>query len=87
MGAIRASLGPVGLAGAKLWGFEVAMRQYEYELICSRTPFYFANISASINRTEMVLYSKCTYGSQFSGEKDHWKIRYLVAEIKSKNLI
>ena len=39
MGAIRASLGPVRLAGAKLWGFYDAMRQYEYELICSGTHF------------------------------------------------
>ena len=39
MGAIRASLGPVGLAGAKLLGFEVPMRQYEHERICSRTAF------------------------------------------------
>ena len=33
----------------------------------------------------MVLYSKCAYGSQFSGEKNDLKIRSLVAEILSKN--
>ena len=32
----------------------------------------------------MVLYSKFAYGSQFSGEKNDLKIRYLVAEILSK---
>ena len=33
----------------------------------------------------MVLYSKCAYGSQFSGEINDLKIRSLVAEILSKN--
>ena len=33
----------------------------------------------------MVLYSKFAYGSQFSGEKNDLKIRYLVAEILSKH--
>ena len=84
MGAIRASLGQVG---SKLWFFYDAMRQYEYELICFGNQFCFANISAPFDRTEMALHSKCSYGSQFSGEKDHWKIRYLVAEIKSKYLV
>ena len=32
----------------------------------------------------MVLYAKCAYGSQFSGEKNDLKIGYLVAEILSK---
>ena len=32
----------------------------------------------------MVLYSKFAYGSQFSEEKNDLKIRYLVAEILSK---
>ena len=32
----------------------------------------------------MVLYSKILYGSQFSGEKNDLKIRYLVAEKLSK---
>ena len=63
----------------------VAMRQYEYEFICSRTPFCFLNISAPFNRTEKVLYSKCLYGSQFSGEKNDLKIGYLVDDILSKN--
>ena len=75
MGAIRASLGPVGLAGAKLLGFEVPMRQFECEWICSRTAFCFANISPPFNRTKRVLYSKFAYGSQFSGEKNNLKIR------------
>ena len=29
----------------------------------------------------MVLYAKFAHGSQFLGEKNHFKIRYLVAEI------
>ena len=33
----------------------------------------------------MVLYSKFAYGSQFSGEKNDLKIRYLVAKILSKS--
>ena len=33
----------------------------------------------------MVMYSKFAYGSQFSEEKNDLKIRYLVAEILSKN--
>ena len=69
MGAIKASLGPVGLAGAKLLGFEVPMGHFECEWICSRAAFCFANISPPINRTKRVLYSKFAYGSQFSGEK------------------
>ena len=60
------------------------MRQYKYELICFRTAFCFVNISAPEYRTEMVLYSKFAYGSQFSGEKNNLKIRYLVAEILIK---
>ena len=35
----------------------------------------------------MVLYSKFSYGSQFSGEKNNLKIQYLVAEILSKNML
>ena len=38
----------------KLWRFEVAIRQYEYQLICSRTPFCFVNFAAPFNLTEMV---------------------------------
>ena len=56
-------------------------------MICSRTPFCFVNFSAPFNRTEMVLYSKCAYGSQFSGEKNDLKIGYLVAEILSKKAV
>ena len=33
----------------------------------------------------MVLYSKFTYGSWFSGEKNYLKILHLVAEILGKN--
>ena len=61
------------------------MRQYEYQLICFRTAFCFVNISAPKNRSKMFEYSTRAYGSQFSGEKNGLKIRYLVAEILSKN--
>ena len=61
------------------------MRQYEYELICFRTAYRFVNISAPKYHTEMVLYSRFLYGSQFSGEKNDLKIRYLVTEILSKH--
>ena len=84
MGAIRAHLGPVGGALCKFWGFEATLRQHEYEMICFRTVFYFVNILAPYDRTEMVLYSKFAYKSQFSGEKNDLKIRYLVAEIFAK---
>ena len=42
---------------------------------------FFANISAPKNRTEMIVYSKFAYGSQFSGENNYFKIRYLVTKI------
>ena len=61
------------------------MRQHEYEMICFRTAFCFVNILAPYDGTEKVLYSKFAYGSQFSGEKNYLKIRYLVAEILDKN--
>ena len=51
----------------------------------SQTPFCFVNISAPLNHTEMVLYSKFAYGSWFSGEKNDLKILHLVAEILGKN--
>ena len=85
LGAIRAHLGPVCGAWRKFCGFKASMWQYKYELICFRTAFCFAHFSAPFNRTKMVLYSKCAYGSQFSGEKNDLKIRSLVAEILSKN--
>ena len=85
LGAIRACLGPVCRAWHKFCSFKASMRQYKYELICFRTTFCFANFSAPFNRTKMVLYSKCVYGSQFSGEENDLKIRSLVAEISIKN--
>ena len=54
-------------------------------IMLSRIAFCFANISAPKNRTKMVLYSKCAYGSQFLGEENNLRIRSLVAEILSKN--
>ena len=61
------------------------MRQYEYEMINFKIRFCFFNISAPRHRSKMFEYSTRAYGSQFSGEKNGLKIRYLVAEILSKN--
>ena len=58
--------------------------KHKNEFICFKTPFCFVNISAPLNCTEMVLYSKFAYGSQFSGQKNDLKIRYLVAKILGK---
>ena len=87
LGAIRARLGPVGGDWRQFCVFEATMRQYEHELICFRTAFRFVNISSPWYCTEMVLYSIFLYGSQFSGEKSHMKILYLVPEIISKNRV
>ena len=59
--------------------------KHKNEYICFKTPFCFVNISAPLNCTEMVLYSKFAYGSQFSGEKNYLKILQLVYEILGKN--
>ena len=45
LGAIRASLGPVGGFWRKFCGFEASMRRYEYGMICFRTAFCFVKIS------------------------------------------
>ena len=73
LGAIRARFGPVFGAWRKFCSFEATVRQHKYELICFRTAFCFVNILAPKYRTEMVLYSKFAYGSQFSGEKKRFK--------------
>ena len=49
-----------------------------------KNPICFANFSAPYDCTEMVLYSKFLYRSQFSGEKNYFKIRYLAATIFTK---
>ena len=61
------------------------MRQYEYEMINFKIRFCFLNISAPRHRSKMFEYSTRAYGSQFLGEKNSLKIRYLVAEILIKN--
>ena len=71
--ATGARLGPIGGAWRKFCGFEATMRQCGFELTCFRTTFCFINISAPWYRTEMVLYSKFAYGSQFSEEKKQFK--------------
>ena len=58
--------------------------QDEYDFFCLGTPFCLSNISAPKISTEMFLYSKFAYGSQFSGEKNDLSIRSLVIEILSK---
>merc|ERR1711942_100368 len=52
-----------------------------------KNPICFANISAPKNRSKMFEYSTRAYGSQFSGEKNGLKIRYLVAKILSKKVV
>ena len=69
---------------AQFCGFGVTLRQHKYEYICFRIEFFLVNMSALEYRKEMVLYSKWTYGSQFSEEKIKLEIRYLVVEIFSK---
>ena len=85
LGAIRACFGPVCGAWRKICCFKAPMRQYEYEMINFKIRFCFFNISAPRHRSKMFEYSTRAYGSQFSGEKNGLKIRYLVAEILSKN--
>ena len=69
-----ASLVPVKLARAESCGFEVARLQYEYKLIYSTIPLCFTTISAPYNCTEMVLYSKFAYGSEFSREENNARL-------------
>ena len=54
-------------------------------LLMSETQSCFANISAPLNCTDLVLYFKFAYGSHFSGEKNGLEIRSLVFEIYSNN--
>ena len=61
------------------------MCQYDYAFMCLRTLFCLTNISASWYHTELVLYSKFAYESQFLVGKNDLKIRYLVTEILGKN--
>ena len=63
----------------------VAISSMNMNLSVPEPHFVFLNISAPFNRTEKVLYSKCSYGSQFSGEKNDLKIGYLVDYILCKN--
>ena len=49
------------------------MRQQEYAMICFRTLFCFVFILVPQDRREMFLYSKFTYGFQFSGEKKRFE--------------
>ena len=63
------------------------MRQYECGMINFKIRFCFLNISAPRHRLKMFEYSTREYGSQFPGEKNGLKIRYLVVGILSKNLV
>ena len=51
----------------------------------SETQSCFANISAPLNSTDLVLYLKFAYRSHFSGEKNGLEIRSLVFEIYSNS--
>ena len=61
--------------------------QYKYVLVYSRTMFSFVNILAPENSTKLVLYSKFSYGSQFSEEKDDLEICFLIPEILTNPIL
>ena len=61
---------PVGKLQGQSGPVKTTLSQYEYKLVYFGNPFYFANISAPQNHTEMILYSEFTDGSQFSKEKN-----------------
>ena len=67
------------------WETKIKKNASSIRLPLSQAPFCFVNISAPLNRREMVLYSKFAYGSQFSEEKNDLTILHLVAKILGKN--
>ena len=79
-----AGQGPVESSQDHSGAMKTTSSQYEYVLVYSGTWFCFANISAPKISTKMVLYSKFTYGSQFSEEKNGLEICLLVLEIFNK---
>ena len=81
---VRATQGTVRISQGHSGDVRTTSGQYEYVLVYSRTPYCFPNISAPQNRTKLVLYSKFTYVSQFSEEKNGLEICSLVPEIFNK---
>ena len=79
-------MAPVGELQGQSGPVKTTLSQYEYKLVYFGTPFYFANISAPQNHTEMILYSEFTDGSQFSKEKNGLKIFFSVAQKIKKQL-
>ena len=84
-GSVSVCQGSVRAARGHFKAVRTIMCQYDYAFMCLRTLFCLTNISAPWYHTELVLYSKFAYGSQFSREKNVLKLRYLVVEILSKN--
>ena len=80
----QASQEPVRASQGLSCAVRTTLDQYEYILVYTGNLFCFANISAPCNRTKLILYSKFTYGSQFSEEKNGVEIRSLVPEISNK---
>ena len=83
-GSDQASQEPVRASQGLSCAVRTTLGQYEYILVYAGNLFCFANISAPCNLTKLILYSKFTYGSQFSEEKNGVEIRSLVPEISNK---
>ena len=88
---IRVSWGPVVASQRQSGSIKTTLSQYGYKLVYFGTPFYFANISAPKNHTEMSLYSEFTYMDlSFSNKtKKGFEISFSVADIfhKQSNIV
>ena len=82
--AYRAHLGPLGGALHTFWSFEANMRQQEYAMICFRSLFCFVYILVPKIAQIWFCIQNLRMDLNFQEKKD-LKIRYLVAEILSKN--
>ena len=83
-GGVWPTQGPVGASQSHSDAVRTTSGQYEYVLVYFGTRFCFANISAPKNSTKLALYSKFTYRSLFSEEKNGLEICLLVLEILNK---
>ena len=64
-GSVSVCQGSVRAARGQFKAVRTIICQYDYAFMCLRTIFCLMNISAPWYRTELVLYSKFAYGSQF----------------------
>ena len=81
---MRVRWGPVWASQGHSGSVKTTLSKKEYELVFFGTPFCFPNISTRYNRTEMILYSEFTVGSQFQKKKNGLEIIFSVAEIVNK---